>query len=118
MIRSRKSTASGYAQTRPKCDNDLIRLLSVLLSTEKRADEKKRILETEFNISMTKEINEEVNEMCDYSNYVEKKGIEKGRNETLIKTVESAMQNLNLGLSEACKALNISLEEYQKAKAH
>ena len=57
--------------------NGLIRLLSVLLSTEKSAEDKKRILETEFGIAMTKELGKEVRDM-DYADYVEAKGIRKG----------------------------------------
>ena len=43
-------------------------------------------------------------------------GLEQGRNETLVKTVESAMQNFDLSLEEACKGLGIEVEDYQNAK--
>ena len=44
--------------------HDIIRLLSTLLSTTETVEKRKQILEKEFNIPMTKEIEEEVLEMC------------------------------------------------------
>ena len=56
----------------------LVRLLSVLLSTDRNVKEKKDILQTEFDIKLTEEMPEEANDMCDFSEYVEQKGIAKG----------------------------------------
>lgn len=56
----------------------LVRLLSVLLSTDRNVKEKKDILQTEFDIKLTEEMQEEANDMCDFSEYVEQKGIAKG----------------------------------------
>ncbi len=64
----------------PDCSS-LIRLLSVLFSQKKNAEEKKEILEKEFDIPMTEELREEMRKMCDYSDYVEELGIRKGRKE-------------------------------------
>lgn len=41
-------------------------------------DEKKHILQDEFSISMTRELSREVLRMCNLSDGVERKGIEKG----------------------------------------
>ena len=43
-------------------------------------------------------------------------GKAEGRNEILVQTVESAMQNFDLSLEEACKGLGIEVEDYQNAK--
>ena len=51
--------------------NDIIRLLSTLLSTTETATNRKRILEKEFNIPMTRELNEEVLEMSNFGMAVE-----------------------------------------------
>lgn len=56
----------------------VIRLLSVLLSAKMSAGEKEKILETEFGIAMTTTMRKEAEEMCDYSKYVEERGMEKG----------------------------------------
>ena len=59
-------------------ESDLLRLLDVLLSSEKNAKEKKEILENEFQIPMTEKMEEEVEHMCNLSDGVEQKGIQKG----------------------------------------
>ena len=57
----------------------LLKLLDVLLSDKIKADEKKKILENEYNIKMTKSIEREVLGMCNISDGVYERGIEKGR---------------------------------------
>ena len=59
-------------------ESGLLRLLDVLLSSEKNAKEKKEILENEFQIPMTEKMEEEVVHMCNLSDGVEQKGIQKG----------------------------------------
>ena len=59
-------------------ENDLLRMLDVLLSMEKNADEKRVILENEFQIPMTEKMEMEVESMCNLSDGVEQKGIQKG----------------------------------------
>lgn len=61
-----------------EAESDLLRLLDVLLSSDKNAKEKKDILEREFQIPMTDQIEEEVEHMCNLSDGVEQKGIQKG----------------------------------------
>lgn len=60
-----------------KTENELLRLLDVLLSSEKKAKEKKEILAQEFHIPMTEKMEEEVEHMCNLSDGVEHKGIQK-----------------------------------------
>ena len=57
-------------------NNDLIRMLDVLLSEELPAKDKKEILEQEYQIPMTEEMEEEVEQMCNLSDGVEQRGIE------------------------------------------
>ena len=59
-------------------ENELLRLLDVLLTSDKDADEKKEILENEFQIPMTERLETEVEFMCNLSDGVEQRGIEKG----------------------------------------
>lgn len=72
----------------------LIKLLDVLLSDKIKADEKKKILENEYNIKMTKSIEREVLGMCNISDGVYERGIEKG---------------VIVGAIKMCKELEISL---------
>ena len=46
-----------------------------------------------------------------------KEGRKEGRQEIVVSSVESVMQNLGLALDAACKALNLTEEEYARAKA-
>ena len=57
----------------------VLRLLNVLFSSKMKAEEKKRILESEFCIPMTEELEEGVDTMCNFSDAVERRGILKGR---------------------------------------
>lgn len=43
-------------------------------------------------------------------------GLEEGRAQTLVKSVDAAMKNFHMDLSGACKGLGYTLEEYEKAK--
>ncbi|MBQ3178958.1 MAG: PD-(D/E)XK nuclease family transposase [Clostridia bacterium] len=57
---------------------DLVRLLSVLLSSAVETEEKKQILEEEYSIPMTREIESEVSHMCNLSQGLIEKGVAKG----------------------------------------
>ena len=95
--------------------NDIIRLLSTLLSTSETVEKRKQILEDEFNIPMTKEIEEEVLEMCNLGQAVEmtgvkkgiKKGIKKGFEQATLENIRKMIKNLNLTVQQAMDALEI-----------
>ncbi|WP_349687359.1 hypothetical protein [Acidaminococcus sp. DS4831] len=57
---------------------DIIHLLSVLLSTEMDPDVKKEILEREYDISMTIEMKKEAETMCGIGHAIARKNLEKG----------------------------------------
>lgn len=60
-------------------ENGLLRLLDVLLSSDTTAEKKKEVLENDFGISMTKKMESEVEYMCNLSDGVEQRGVEKGK---------------------------------------
>ena len=74
-------------------DNDILKLMNTLLSSEVNVDEKKRILKNEFNIAITEELESEVSEMCNLSQSVREQGeaigIEKGKIETAINMIKA-----------------------------
>ncbi|MBR3624196.1 MAG: hypothetical protein IKN43_12710 [Selenomonadaceae bacterium] len=84
-----------------KKDN-AIKLLSVLLSQEIIATEKKRVLKDNFKIPMTTEIEEGVNYMCNLSDGVERRGMEKG--------MEKATGNMVLELIKAKQPLSLIMQ--------
>ena len=58
-----------------RTDSDILDLLNTYFSNKVRPDEKKRVLEEKFNIAMTKEMEEEVHNMCNLSSAIEREGI-------------------------------------------
>lgn len=97
----------------------LHRLLGTLLSSEMTRQEKKDIIETEYGIPMTEGMERRVNIMCNLSDTIEERGIEQGieRGEAkqLIENIMSLQRKLNLSVEEACKLLDVSMEQYRAA---
>lgn len=56
----------------------LLEFLEVLLSQDRTADEKRNILEDKFHVPMTEQFESEVQEMCNLSEGVYEKGLERG----------------------------------------
>ena len=92
-------------------DNSIIRLLSTLLSTTESVAKRKQILETEFNIPMTKEIEEEVLEMCNLGMAIELTGVEKGKELSLLESIKKMMKNLKLTAQQAMDTLEIPKDD-------
>ena len=46
-----------------------------------------------------------------------RQGRTEGRMENLLKSVQEVMKNLSVDLTEACRILGITIEEYESAKA-
>lgn len=88
-------------------DQGILRLLSVLLSIEIKAGQKKEILEKEYHIEMSQKFEEEVSQMCNLSEGVEQKGIQKG----ILESISNLMDTMNWTAKEAMDALKIKGEE-------
>ena len=69
-------------------EKDILRLLGVLLSPEIRPGTKKKILEQEYGIPMTVEMEKEAENMCDYGRGLARKYAEKGMAEGMAKGME------------------------------
>lgn len=61
-----------------KSKNTLISMLSTLLSNDIKPSEKKRLLQKDYGISMSHELESEVSSMCNLSEAIEEKAIEQG----------------------------------------
>ena len=70
-------------------ENDVLKLLSVLLSTEIEPKNKKGILEDSFKIPMTAKMIEEVINMGSVIDGVERRGIEKGKIEIILELLRA-----------------------------
>ena len=90
-------------------ENQIIDFLTVLLSTEFDAAQKKEHLEKEYGITATEELDKEMTQICNYSDYVEQIGIEKGMEKGFQKGMEEGMEEgVHKGLIETCKELGVS----------
>ena len=89
----------------------LVRMLSILLSSEIAVQDKKRRLREEFDIAMTKEMEKEAENMCDYSKMVEDKGIAKGVVEGLLSALKKMIANANMTPEQAMNVLDIPENE-------
>ena len=66
---------------------DIIRLLSTLLSTTETVERRKQILEDEFHIPMTKEIEEGMQDMCNYGSAIQSYGEQTGQVKLILSTM-------------------------------
>ena len=100
----------------------ILRLLSVLLSSEIKAAEKKEILEKEYHIEMKRKFGEEVSQMCNLSEGLEQRaaqrvlqglqqGIAQGSQQANLNSIKNLMDTMNWTVKEAMDALKIKEEE-------
>lgn len=89
----------------------ILKLLDVLLSSERKPDEKKRILQDDFNIKMTKELESEVLLMCNLSKGIEEKGIKEGIKEGILSSIQNLMESMGWSAEQAMAALKIPESE-------
>lgn len=68
----------GATDTKEKQPEGILNLLSTLLSSEIPSASKKQILAQNYGIPMTKELNEEIENMCNYGEYIEKRALARG----------------------------------------
>ena len=65
----------------------IVKFMDVLLSSSRAATEKKKILEEEFGVAMSEELEREVLEVCNLSQGVRAEGREEGRQEGRIEGI-------------------------------
>ena len=92
---------------------NIIRLLSTLLSTTETIENRKQILEDEFNIPMSEEMKKEMNDMCNLGYAVENKGRQEGRQEgeNKMKKDMAGLMNYLLSNGRSDDALKASTDE-------
>lgn len=88
----------------------ILKLLEVLLSAERPVDEKKKILEEDFNIKMNDSLEREVSTMCNLSKGVEEYGIQRG----VILTLNGLVADGVLTVSEASHRAGMTEESFVK----
>lgn len=104
----------------------ILKLLDVLLSSEKAPEEKKEILQNDFDIKMTQTLESEVHSMCNLSKGIEEKGRQEGRREGrqegrqegmidgILTSIKNLMVSMDWSAEQAMKMLKISKEDQEK----
>lgn len=94
-------------------EDELIRLLNTVFSTRKSFNEIETIVENEYNIPMNDSFGEEVQKMCNLSEGIEQRGIEKGIQQGLQQGIISGYQSLYHLLQTKAITLNQALESVE-----
>ena len=106
----------------------LLKFLEVLLSEEKSPETKKEILETEFEVPMTQTLESEVRYMCNLSQGVAERAMEKGvakglqqgvaqgENRATLVAIQNLMKNANLTADKAMDMLGVAQADRAKYK--
>ena len=101
----------------------ILKLLGVLLSSEIKANDKKKLLEQEFHIEMNRTMEREVEQMCNLSQGVEQRGIQKGiqrgiqkgiqegMKKGIFESIQNLMDTMNWSAKDAMDALRIKEED-------
>lgn len=89
----------------------LLELLKILFIKNLAVEDKKKQLQKTYGILMEKEIDKEVMDMCNFSDFIEQrgmeKGLEKGKVETTILYVTKLMQSINISAVDAMNMLDV-----------
>lgn len=91
-------------------DTGALKLLEVLLSDEMEADDKKKIISEEFQIQMTQNLDEEVENMCNLSQGVEARGARK----TTAAAIQNLMKSTHMTSEQAMSVLSVPENEYKQ----
>ena len=75
-------------------DNQILRLMNVLLSSQTDVREKQRVMREEFHIAMTAEPEVEVEALCNLSQGIYNEGYETGVEKGMEKGIEGAVEIL------------------------
>lgn len=90
----------------------MLKLLDVLLPVKTEFQNKRQVLQEEFDIpDDTKKFAEEVAEMCNLSKGVMEQGMAKGRLSALLEAVEALMDSAQVSAEKAMDMLKISGED-------
>lgn len=98
-------------------DEPILRLLDVLLSTETKPEEKKAILEKDFDIPMSTEMNEEANIMCNLGEGIRERAFAQAAISTQADIIMRIMKNKQVSFDEAFNSIYVSEDEKEGIKA-
>ena len=97
--------------------NNMVRFFSSVFDNEMPVEEKLD-LARKCGLQVTADVKEGINQMCNYSDYIEQKGIEKGRIEALSESVVKLVREGNYSVEAATNLLPISDDIRATVKAN
>ena len=105
-------------------EHKILSLLDELFRKDKEAHEKAKVIEENFGIKMDDGYRKELGDMCNYSDYIEERGIKKGleqgleqgRDLELVDCVKKLMANAGWSLEEAMRILGVEKEKEEMLK--
>ena len=90
-----------------RSEPDVLRLLDVLFSSETGADEKRHILQQDFDIPMTQTLERTVDVMCNLSKGIWEKGIEVGTAQNMLNSIKNLMKNTGWPVEQVMSMLGV-----------
>ena len=94
--------------------NNVLRLLETLLSAKIEPEEKKQILQNEFDIIMTQAFDKEVTDMCNLSKGIIEESLAEGMEKGIVIAIRNMMDKLKMTAEQAMDTMNISKDERSK----
>ncbi|HIS27313.1 MAG TPA: hypothetical protein IAA57_10580 [Candidatus Pullilachnospira intestinigallinarum] len=82
----------NLGDAREPVDNQILRLMNVLLSCQTDVREKQRVMREEFHIAMTAELEVEVEALCNLSQGIYNEGFETGVEKGMEKGIEKGIE--------------------------
>ena len=101
---------------KPDAENytGILKFLDVLLSSSRGAAEKKKILEEEFGVAMSEELEREVLIMCNLSQGVKAEGREEGISIGEMRMLVKQVKKGRVTVEEAAEDAEMTVEEFKK----
>ena len=90
-----------------RSETDVLKLLDVLFSSETGAEEKRRILQQDFDIPMTQSFERKVDVMCNLSKGVWEKGMEAGAAQNMLNSIKNLMGNTGWPIEQVMSMLGV-----------
>ncbi len=98
-------------------EEQLLRLLNVLFSKEMVLSRKKDILSEEFDLPMTVNMEEGVEDMCNLGQGIREESFNEGKFNGIVRILDSIMGSLHISFDEAADIAKLSPEERAICKA-
>ena len=92
----------------------LLTLLSTLLSIKESVEKRKDVLENEFHIPMTKEMEGDMQAMCNFSDAVEYYAYQRGEEQARLSDLRNLNESLGIPIQQIMDGMKLSKEDQEK----